>query len=274
MPIRTRGDLPPLFCVHGEPLEIALRLQKDRPLYGVSLLYHPELGRLGERAPQSIEEYAALYLEDVRSVQPEGPYHLCGFSAGGLIAFEMARLLRQQGETLGELVLIEPTFFVADPAARDVQKARAYWDYLATSESKTKAVWEIIDKQAWAQKRRITKSFRQLTSKVCEKFGLPLPESLRWMVLIRYLRPVMRKYQYHQADCDGQLVYCEGSDSYRAQLEEFWADKFTGQVDIIHIDQAYVHLDLMKDPALTAIVRMIDSSIADRKPAETANLFP
>jgi len=82
MPIRTKGTKPPLFCVHGEPLQIALRIRADRPLYGVSLLYHPRLGNLGPDMPDTVEQYAQPHFAYTRKMPPRGPDYPSGFSAG------------------------------------------------------------------------------------------------------------------------------------------------------------------------------------------------
>ena len=50
---------------------------------------------------------ASRYLEEVRRVQPEGPYLLGGWSIGGNIAFEMAQQLQSAGQEVGFLVLID-----------------------------------------------------------------------------------------------------------------------------------------------------------------------
>jgi aspartate racemase len=107
--IHSRGAHRPLFCVHpvgGNVLayrDLARRLGPDVPCYGLQ-----SAGLDGITPPlTSVEEMARRYLEDVRSVQPHGPYQLCGFSFGGLVAFEMARLLREQSEEIGLLALLD-----------------------------------------------------------------------------------------------------------------------------------------------------------------------
>src|SRR5262249_36260326 len=89
--IQSSGSEPPLFLVHpggGDVvcyLELARCLGSDQPVYG---LRAP--GFYGERAPYTrIEEMAAHYLEALKTVQPEGPYLLGGWSLGGTIAYEM-----------------------------------------------------------------------------------------------------------------------------------------------------------------------------------------
>ena len=63
-----------------------------------------------EHLPPTLEEMAAEYLKSLRTVQPEGPYLLGGFCGGGIIAFEMAQQLRDQGQEVDLLVLIEPRY--------------------------------------------------------------------------------------------------------------------------------------------------------------------
>jgi thioesterase domain-containing protein len=59
-------------------------------------------GLAGKASPHaSVGEMAAEYLKEVKAYQPEGPYCLCGYSFGGLVAFEMARQLRESGDELG-----------------------------------------------------------------------------------------------------------------------------------------------------------------------------
>ncbi|MFC3453288.1 amino acid adenylation domain-containing protein [Amycolatopsis speibonae] len=109
LPLRVGGDRPPLFCVHAsgglswnyEPL---LRyLPADQPVYGVQAR---GLART-EPLPGSVEEMAADYLDQIRAVQPTGPYHLLGWSLGGRIAQAMAKLLEAEGEKVGLLALLD-----------------------------------------------------------------------------------------------------------------------------------------------------------------------
>ena len=64
---------------------------------------------LGENAPRpSIESLTTAFLEAVREVRPDGPYLIGGFCTGGRIAIEMARQLREGGDTVDLLVLVDP----------------------------------------------------------------------------------------------------------------------------------------------------------------------
>jgi thioesterase domain-containing protein/NAD(P)-dependent dehydrogenase (short-subunit alcohol dehydrogenase family)/acyl carrier protein len=107
--IRKPGSRPPMFIVAGKggnPMNLrhlAARLGDDQPVYGIQ-----HRGVDGLLPPhESIEEMALACIADVQRVQPRGPYLLGGFSAGGLVAFEMARALRQNGDAVALLVLLD-----------------------------------------------------------------------------------------------------------------------------------------------------------------------
>ncbi|HSF40852.1 MAG TPA: amino acid adenylation domain-containing protein [Thermoanaerobaculia bacterium] len=111
IPLQPRGSQPPFFWVHpagGDVLcyaALARQMGDDQPFYGIQARGFTE----DEEPPASIEEMAALYLEEVRRIEPAGPYFLGGWSLGGPVAYEMARQLRSQGETVGLLVVLDAT---------------------------------------------------------------------------------------------------------------------------------------------------------------------
>ncbi|MFF0519928.1 amino acid adenylation domain-containing protein [Actinomadura nitritigenes] len=108
LPIRTTGTRPPVFFVHPAGglawsyLQFQRHLGPDQPLYG---LQGSAFTR--EDLPGSVEEMARDYIEQIRAVRPSGPYHLVGWSLGGLIAYEMAVRLQEAGERVGLLGLID-----------------------------------------------------------------------------------------------------------------------------------------------------------------------
>jgi amino acid adenylation domain-containing protein len=109
VPIRKNGTGTPFFCVHpigGNVLifqGLSAHMGLRRPFYALQAR-----GLNGQEAPHtSIEAMAADYLSFVTEIQPSGPYFLGGYSAGGLVAFEMARLLQDRGESVELLVLFD-----------------------------------------------------------------------------------------------------------------------------------------------------------------------
>ncbi len=82
---------------------LASLVGKGRPCYGLQAR-----GLYGDTPPhETFEEMARDYLEEIRTVQPHGPYLLGGFSGGGIAAFEMAQQLVKQGETVSMLVMLD-----------------------------------------------------------------------------------------------------------------------------------------------------------------------
>ncbi len=108
--LRPGGVQPPLFCVHPvggnilEFRELVQNLAPGQPVYGLQ-----SQGLDNQTTPyKTVEEMAAHYLSEIRSLQPHGPYFLTGLCFGALIAFEMAQQLAAQGETLGLLCMLDP----------------------------------------------------------------------------------------------------------------------------------------------------------------------
>ncbi|MBN8994085.1 MAG: hypothetical protein J0H94_02590 [Rhizobiales bacterium] len=109
--LRPGGRLPALFCVHGmsgtpvASLHIAESLQIPNAVYG---LRAPGLEE-GEQPMTTAASLAAHHLASIRAVQPTGPYWLLGHCGGSTIAYEMARMLIEAGESVDRLILIDPS---------------------------------------------------------------------------------------------------------------------------------------------------------------------
>ncbi|MGW2642377.1 alpha/beta fold hydrolase [Streptomyces sp. NPDC001348] len=98
--MQTTGDKTPLFCVHpgvGEVLvfvNLAKYFVGDRPFYALRARgFNP-----GEKPFESFAEMVDTYVTAIRSRQPHGPYAVAGYSYGGAVAFEIAKVLEAQGE--------------------------------------------------------------------------------------------------------------------------------------------------------------------------------
>jgi acyl transferase domain-containing protein/thioesterase domain-containing protein len=107
--IKRTGNRPPLFLIHaaeGNVLlyrNLASHLGPDQPVYGL------QAAGLDGHSPidSKFEHVASRYIEEIRKVQPAGPYLLGGYCLGGTIALEVARQLREAGESIGLLAMIE-----------------------------------------------------------------------------------------------------------------------------------------------------------------------
>ena len=109
MPIRVGGDGPSLFCVHPLIglswcyLAVLPHIDARYPVYGLQA----RGVRVPEPLPGTMLEMARDYADQIRKVQPAGPYHLLGWSLGGNIAFAVAEELERRGERIGLLVILD-----------------------------------------------------------------------------------------------------------------------------------------------------------------------
>ncbi|MEM9663834.1 MAG: amino acid adenylation domain-containing protein [Bacteroidota bacterium] len=106
VPLQLHGTRPPLFCVHGGRGNVlnferlARRLGDEQPVYGLQWD-----GLDGSAGRNRIDAMATAYLEEVRQVQPHGPYLLAGHCTGGAVALEIAHQLRAAGEAVPLLIM-------------------------------------------------------------------------------------------------------------------------------------------------------------------------
>ncbi|MGI8312569.1 alpha/beta fold hydrolase [Saccharopolyspora hattusasensis] len=100
VPMQTSGTKTPLFCVHpgvGEVLvfvNLAKYFVGDRPFYALRARGFNR----GEKPFTSFAEMVDSYVTAIRAKQPHGPYAVAGYSYGGAVAFEIAKVLESQGE--------------------------------------------------------------------------------------------------------------------------------------------------------------------------------
>jgi amino acid adenylation domain-containing protein len=137
--IKPSGHKTPFFCVH--PLSgnvmafqhLARHFDPDRPLYALQAR-----GLDGATQPRStIEEMAEAYLDEIRRIQPRGPYLLGGRCIGGIVAFEMARRLARRREAVPLLVILDT---LIAPTRRRV-------DWISADEIEQAIAWSL--KGAW-----------------------------------------------------------------------------------------------------------------------------
>jgi aspartate racemase len=109
VPIQTEGQHPPLFLIHGLGGNVlgyhalASHLSPVQPVYGVQAV-----GIDGKQPPlDNIPQMARRYIEEIRRVQPQGPYYLGGLSLGGVIALEIALVLQEQGQQIAALIMLD-----------------------------------------------------------------------------------------------------------------------------------------------------------------------
>ncbi len=111
----------PLFLIHalgGNVVgyqNLVRYLGAEQPVYGLQAQ-----GLDGKKPPHTrVEDMASHYIQEIRTVQPYGPYLLGGFSSGGIVAYEMARQLLAQGDRVALLAMFDtysPSLYIDHPS--------------------------------------------------------------------------------------------------------------------------------------------------------------
>ena len=107
--IQPESSRPPLFCVHAAGANVLIyrplsrHLGNDQPVYALQAQ-----GLDGQTRPLTrLEDMVALYIEEMRAFQPEGPYFLLDASFGGLAIYEMAQQLLAQDQEVALLAMLD-----------------------------------------------------------------------------------------------------------------------------------------------------------------------
>ncbi|QSQ18951.1 SDR family oxidoreductase [Pyxidicoccus parkwayensis] len=187
--IQKGGSGIPFFCVHGAGgnvlnfRDLAASLGKEQPFYGLQAR-----GVDGKLPPaDSIEEMANIYLEGIRQLRPRGPYLLGGYSGGGVVAYEMAQRLREQGEEVALLAFLD-TFHPATQERRLTfdERMRAVLDEGAAAYLKDR-----LRKKVERDGNRLINSIKL---RWYEQRGEPLPIELRDLQLTERFQLLSSRY--------------------------------------------------------------------------------
>ena len=115
--IQPDGSKTPIFCTPAADgftrvyHELSDCLGDDQPVYGLD-----SPGIYGEALPDTLEEFCAGMVNDIREVQPHGPYVLLGYCSGGTVALEIAQQLIASGERVAMLGMIETYNWATAPS--------------------------------------------------------------------------------------------------------------------------------------------------------------
>ncbi|MGH8057643.1 MAG: AMP-binding protein, partial [Candidatus Entotheonellia bacterium] len=189
VPIQPDGTRPPFFCVHAHEGHVlyfrylAAWLGPDQPFYG---LQARELD--GVHPPHTcVEDMAAQYIQEIQSLQPEGPYYLGANCGGGLVAFEMAQQLHAQGQEVDLLALIDahaPGCHVPLPHAeafryrayRLLQKLDEHWGNLALLDPQEQLAY-LGQAVRWLLQSRLRPMMQQITARFAPGNRSSLPSA-------------------------------------------------------------------------------------------------
>ena len=186
VPVQTKGTRPPFFMIHSYLLYqgIPAELGDDCPFYGLR-----ELDT--DAKDMTVEQRAAACLDEMRSIQPIGPYYIGGWCAAGPLAVETARQIVAAGETVGFLVLFDswrPGYaaeLAREQAGRPEMTLRATlyrkylfhrnrWKNLSFNQRVRYVNLAVSNKFSSLQSKFYLKNWA-FAEWFCRRFGLPLP---------------------------------------------------------------------------------------------------
>jgi len=278
VPLRSGDASRPLFFIHslaGDAWiyrELAQTLRTRDAVYGLQM---PGLDGVPPEC-DDVEDWAAAYLEHVRNLQPTGPYRFAGYSSGGLMAFEMARQLVAQGETVEFLGLIDsgvPTIIERRLTASRWQRcaglARSVPSYWAELREMTFAArWRRIGRFAVAavkrclSQRRATTDVELLDDKnILESFAEDIsffpPHRLE--LIGRHYRALDR-YHPEAANVSAHLFRSARQAMFAVQTPTMgWDELIAGPLSVYQVGGA--HSVLMRAPYVDRLAAVMDAAM-------------
>lgn len=248
VPIQANGSRPPFFYV--SPFLISVlslsqlgdHLGSDQPLYGLQ----PQ-GMDGDQPiHQSVGEMASHYIQEIRSLQPQGPYMLGGHCAGSWVAFEMAQQLQAQGEDVNLLVLVDsrPPNFEPPKVNRLRYAANRLAFYWRDGRLKYAVTWQL----SLLYQRIFTRNFGQ--------------EEAQRVATVREAHAQAHRAYRSSSIFDGDALFLRSAESANLKDKDWhyrWAELITGQLkDAIIPD---THARLLVEPNVQVMARVIRTAI-------------
>jgi thioesterase domain-containing protein len=261
MPIRPAGDLPPLFCIHGGDggvffyRDLAEHLPPGRPLFAIEA---PALAIDGAVQPVSIEDTAATYLAELRQYQNKGPFHLIGYSYGGLVVYEIARQLIGEGETVafaGMVDTINPATAIRRYSL--TERIRIFWKSRAHLGFPRKICKMIARaREGVATHIRVRKELHS-----SRNAGITEPHSRFRMLQVREAHwSSMQVYQPGTLACQITLFKSRETDDKFQIPDDYGWSRLVSSLDIVEVGGE--HLEMFAKEHITELAGKINARLA------------
>jgi amino acid adenylation domain-containing protein len=262
--LQAGAHRPPLFVAHGIGgslltfVDLAAELGREQPVYGLQLpayIDHHEA---------QVSELAANYVKQVRAIQTSGPYNLAGHSSGGVIVFEMACQLMEQGETVGLLALLD-----CDPnTGKNMHQPFRDWNSFKASVRRACAelmvrefgikellhrrmVYQRIKLKAWLASRMAARAAAHSRRAGGTSAG-PLPNPLG---AEGYLALAMRDYELRTYPGNATLFIARDEPGRNPEPAKAWAGRILGTCETCFM--AGTHRGILHQPQVTSLAREI-----------------
>jgi thioesterase domain-containing protein len=225
--------------------DLAECLGLDQPVYGLQAL-----GIEGGHPPHTrIDQMAAHYLSEIRTVQPRGPYLLAGASMGGMIAFEMAQQLLAQGERVGLVALIDSIGEIERRALPVQDRIRLHTRNLGLL-ALSKRLDYLVD--------RARNRLNRLAYGLMIRSGLPLPRFMHSLKHISYQAAM----NYRPRPYPGRVTLFRAAQRPRGGVADpflGWERLALGGIEVHEIPGT--HTSLMREPGVRILARELTRCI-------------
>ena len=267
VPLKTppgSGGKPPLYCIHPDHglvlfyQALANRLPPNQPVYGLQ-----SVGVDTDEAPlTSLEAMAARYLRDIKAHQPHGPYHLGGYSLGGVLAAEIARQLHASGEAVGLLALFDAYAPIAyQQNLIDKPRLRRMAGHLSLLKNSTPkdallSLGEKAREAVQGKKADWQKAAAQLA-------GTLAPERLAALQSV-ILANEAAFFRYETPPYPVRATLFRAAEVSIFEERDpalWWGDHFQGSLDIHDVPGA--HLTMMNEPQVSALAQVLALCLAE-----------
>jgi nonribosomal peptide synthetase DhbF len=249
LPLRPRGSLPPLFCIYpGGGLSwiyagLVPEIHPERPIYGV------QERRIGtsDPFPNSVEEAAEEAIQLVREIQPTGPYHLLGWSFGGLVALTVACQLQQEEEEVALLTLLDS--YPPQRAGRSLlpkETEEELIEQLVEQYNLGEGAGEVQDIPSFVQAAR-------RAGQIPEGFGLF--EMQRMLEHFAHCGHLIPRFSPGRFEGDLILVVATEGRVDRACSAEDWTPHITGHLHVHEFDCH--HMEIAQHAHMASIGRLL-----------------
>ncbi|MTJ12825.1 AMP-binding protein [Anabaena sp. UHCC 0187] len=260
--IQPQGAKPPLFMIHplgGEVLcyrNLAIHLGLEQPMYGLQ----PQ--KPDEKHPPFVrfEDIASQYLQEIQTIQPQGPYFLGGYSLGGIIAYEIAQQLRSQGQEVALLAMLD----TCRPGY--IQRLSFQKRILLHINNIVKGGPKYISQKAKGWHKHLNFYFEKAHKGYCENFTHLVNTASKPSKISKYLDISTAHIQalntYVFQPYPGKVTLFRTQDQNRTDAvgveydPQFgWGEIITGDLDVKYIPGS--HLSLLNEPNVRVLAKQV-----------------
>ncbi len=240
-----KSPLPALFCVHGGGGSVLMYQALARHLSDCFELYGLQSSYLNnpEKLLTTIEDMAELYLQELRSVQREGPYLIGGYCGGAPIALEMVQRLRAAGETVALLALFDPT---------PIRVGHSPVRQLAAEQKVRKKVGMKVRSLLLRLNRHgftfvVQDRWLKTTAWIYQRMQRPLTLAMRSVKVQAANVRAMQRYVAQESYSDPVAIYIpQQGINPKGGMSPGWSDLLTGEVSV-HVVPGKHHFDESTD---------------------------